>query len=220
MITVPQATEKIILRSRYLSEAIAKNLINVSSLADYIHPEVESIVMKRVTRGSIIMAIKRLRASLKPQMKQAVTFEEPPDMIVRSNQTLYFVKNSPSLLKKLTAIKQVSETVQKKALFSHGRVETMVLVNKITVSELEPVFSDEDVLSRFSEVASITIHLPQDASLKPGVFYFFLKSLAWENINLLGILTTYAEVTLIFKNEDVHTAFGILQSLFTVSHNR
>ncbi|KKR14834.1 MAG: hypothetical protein UT44_C0049G0001, partial [Candidatus Levybacteria bacterium GW2011_GWA1_39_32] len=32
MITVPEATEKIIRRSRYLSEALSKDIINISGL--------------------------------------------------------------------------------------------------------------------------------------------------------------------------------------------
>ena len=48
MITVAQATEKIIYRSRYLSEAISKGLINTSALARYIKPEVDEILIKQV----------------------------------------------------------------------------------------------------------------------------------------------------------------------------
>ena len=44
MITVPEATEKIVKRSRYLSEALSKDLINISSLSRYIKPEIEEII--------------------------------------------------------------------------------------------------------------------------------------------------------------------------------
>ena len=56
MITVPEAAKKIIERSRYLSEAISKGIINYSALARYIRPEIEQILIKKVSLASVIMA--------------------------------------------------------------------------------------------------------------------------------------------------------------------
>jgi hypothetical protein len=214
MITVPQATERIIRRSRYLSEAMGKGLINASSLARHIQPEVEAMVMKPVTRGSIVMAIKRFYSSLSPKTAATPLFSEAPDMIVRSNLSLLYLKNSPTLLTKLASVEDASLTMQKKALFSYGRVETMVLANKITAEALQDILKDETLTREFADVSSITIHLPDTAVTTAGIFNFFIKSLAWEGINLLGILTTQTEITLIFATKDINTAFGILRSLF------
>ena len=48
MITVPEAAKKIVMRSRYLSEAMSKGIINNSSLARYIKPEIEEMLLKKV----------------------------------------------------------------------------------------------------------------------------------------------------------------------------
>lgn len=214
MITVPQAVEKIIKRSRYLSEAMSKDLINASSLARYMKQEVESLVFKKVTTGSIIMAINRLQSSFSSGYKQITIFKEAPDMIVRSNLTLIYVKNSSNLLQKLSTIEKTGQNFQKKALFTYGRVETLILTNKINLEGIKKTLKSEETIQTFPNVSSITIHLPQDAVVNPGIFYFFIKSLAWEGINILDILSTHSELTLIFKPEDINSAFGILQSLF------
>ncbi len=214
MITVPQAVEKIIKRSRYLSEALSKNLVNESSLARYIKPEVESSVFKEVTIGSISVALKRLSKSFSAGYPQVTIFEEAPDMIVRSNLTLIYVKNSSQLLAKLSDIEKKSQSFQKKALFTYGRVETIILTNKINLENIKKILKNEEVAQTFSDVSSITIHLPADSTTNPGIFYFFLKSLAWEGVNILDILSTQTELTLIFSPGDINTAFGILQSLF------
>lgn len=214
MITVPQAVEKIIKRSRYLSEALSKDLINASSLARYIKPEVETLTYKEVTYGSVVMAVKRLQKSFSSGYKQVTVFKEAPDMIVRSNLTLIYVKNSADLLQKLSTIEESSQSFQKKALFTYGRVETVVLTNKVNLESLIKILKEEEIEQTFPSVSSITIHLPEDAVSQPGVFYFFIKSLAWEGVNILDILSTHTELTLVFKPEDINTAFGILQSLF------
>ncbi len=214
MVTVPQAVEKIIKRSRYLSEAMSKDLINSSSLARYIKQEVEELVFKKVTTGSIIMAINRLQGSFASGYKQITIFKEAPDMIVRSNLTLIYVKNSDNLLQKLSTIEKSGQNFQKKALFTYGRVETIILTNKINLEVIKKILKAEEMIETFPNVSSITIHLPQDAVTTPGIFYFFIKSLAWEGVNILDILSTHSELTLIFKPEDINSAFGILQSLF------
>ena len=214
MITVPQAVEKIIRRSRYLSEAMSKDLINASSLARYIKPEVESLVFKMVTTGSIMVAIKRLQKRFSSGYKPITIFQEAPDMIVRSNLTLIYVKNSSSLLQKLSTIEKAGLNFQKKALFTYGRVETIILTNKVNLDGIKKVLKGEEITETYPNVSSITIHLPQDAVKTPGIFYFFIKSLAWEGVNILDALSTHSELTLIFNSQDINSAFGMLQSLF------
>lgn len=217
MITVPQAVEKIIKRSRYLSEALSKNLINTSSLARYIKPEVETLVYKGITSGSVTVAIKRLQKNLSKGYPQIKVFKEAPDMIVRSNLTLIYAKNSNNILQRLSEIEKASQNLQKKALFTYGRVETIILTNKMNLDRIKKILKDEEITEAFPNVSSITIHLPEKSVVNPGVFYFFIKSLAWEGVNILDILSTQTELTLIFQQKDINTAFGIMQSLFEKS---
>lgn len=214
MITVPEAVEKIIRRSRYLAEALSKNLINDTSLARYIKKEVEELTFKDVTIGSIVVAIKRLKKNFSSGYPQIKIFKEAPDMIVRSNLTLIYVKNSDRLLFKLSQTEKASKVFQKKALFTYGRVETIILTNKINLESIKKILKGENVTRTFANVSSITIHLGANSATNPGVFYFFLKSLAWEGVNILDILSTETELTLVFNSKDINAAFGILQSLF------
>lgn len=214
MITVPQAVEKIINRSRYLTEALSKDLINTASLARYIKPEVEDLTFKGVTIGSIAVAIKRLQKSFSKGYRKITVFVEAPDMIARSNLTLLYVKNSDSLLSKLSEVEKNSQEFKKKALFTYGRAETAILTNKINLESIKTLLQREEVSRTFPNVSSITIHLPKDAVVSPGIFYFFIKSLAWEGVNILDILSTETELTLIFEPKDMNTAFAILRSLF------
>lgn len=215
MITVPEAVEKIIKRSRFLSEALSKDLINASSLARYMKAEVEGLVFKKVTLGSIIMAVARLQKNSKAGGYGKITvFKEAPDMIVRSNLTLLYVKNSDTLLSNLSAIETASQNFQKKALFTYGRVETVILTNKMNLDSIEKILQGEQMVKTYKDISSITIHLPKESVENPGIFYFFIKSLAWEGVNIMDILSTETELTLVFQTKDINTAFGILRSLF------
>src|SRR5258706_5208348 len=100
MYTVPEATKVIIERSRYLTEAMSKDLINYSSLARYIKPELEKTLMKPISEASIIMAVKRIAEDIKPKFVPLTIFKTTPEMIVRSNLIDITFSNSITLPKK------------------------------------------------------------------------------------------------------------------------
>ena len=61
MITIPQVVEEIIQRQPFLIDMINDGLINHSSLARKIKPEIEEKLYKTVQLGAVVMALKRLK---------------------------------------------------------------------------------------------------------------------------------------------------------------
>ncbi len=215
MITVPEATKKIIERSRYLAEAMSKGLINYSALARYIKPELEEMLVKDVSESSIIMALKRLEPYFKPKYKQTSVFQHSPEMIVRSNLIELTVANSEEMTKKLPHIMNVY-TNQQKYFFTltEGVSETTIIASRDLLDKIKTLINGEKVLETFTNLSSITIRLPKEVLNSPGIFYFFLKSLAWEGISIVEIVSTYSEFTIILEDKEVNKAFAVLKSLF------
>lgn len=215
MITVPEATKKIIERSRYLAEAMSKGLINYSALARYIRPELEEMLFKDVSESSIIMALKRLEPYFRPKYKHTNVFQHSPEMIVRSNLIELTVANSEAMTKKLPSIMDVY-TNQQKYFFTltEGVSETTIIASRDLLEKIKTIINGEKVLETFTNLSSITIRLPQEVLNSPGIFYFFLKSLAWEGISIVEIVSTYSEFTIILEDKEVNKAFAVLKSLF------
>ncbi|MGH7245769.1 MAG: hypothetical protein ACREGI_02430 [Candidatus Levyibacteriota bacterium] len=215
MITVPEAAKKIVERSRYLSEAMSKGLINLSSLARYIKPEVEEMLLKDVSESSIIMALKRLETQLKPQVQYKNVFKTPPEMIVRSNLTEITATTSISLPKKCAKIFELYAGQQKYFFaFTEGITESTMIISQELKQKILAILEGENIVATFSNLSSITIRQPKEITYTPGIVYFFLKSLAWEGINIMEVVSTYLELTIILEDKEVNRAFGILKSLF------
>lgn len=214
MITVPEAAEKIIKRSRYLSEAMSKGFINNSSLARYIKPEIEEMVFKKVNESSIIMALNRLQKVLKFQPKFINIFKTPPTMIIRSNLFEINLVNSESLNSKYIQLLKLNNEQRYFLTFSKGISESTVIASNEIGNEIKKIIGEEKIISEFNNLSSITIHLPKTAAEIPAIFYFFIKSLAWERINIVEIVSTLSEFTLILEDKNVNKAFSILKSLF------
>lgn len=216
MITVPEAAEIIVKRSRYLSEAMTKGIINNSSLARYIKLEIEEMLIKKVSLSSIIMALKRFQKELKPQNPYKTIFKTTPTMFLRSNLIEVNLLNSESLKPKYQKIMELDNINKHLLLFSKNNNETTIIISNDLYKEVKNILQKETVVSTFKGLSSISIQLPESAIKTPGIFYFFLKSLAWEGINILEIISSYSEFTLIFEDKEVNKAFSILKSLFSL----
>jgi len=215
MITVPEATKKIVERSRYLTEAMSKGLINYSSLARYIKPELEEMLLKPVSEASILMALRRLERELQPKFQPLKIFNTPPDMIVRSNLFEITVSNSDTLSSSYQKLLDKHKN-QKSSFFTmtEGLVETTFIASIDLESFFEETLKNETILAKLEHLSAITIRLPEESITTSGVYYFFLKSLAWEGISLMEVVSTYLELTIILEEKKVHQAFSILQGLF------
>lgn len=214
MITVPEAAKTIIKRSRYLTEAMSKGFINNSSLARYIKPEIEEILLKKVNESSIIMALNRLQKNLKPQSKYKNIFKTKPTIIMRSNLSEISFANSETIDAKYSQILKLKEGQKFFLTFSKGVLESTIIASNDILKPIKEMTEDEKIIAEFSNLSSITIHLPKESVNTPGIFYFFLKSLAWESVNIVEIVSTVSEFTLIFEDKDVNKGFSILKSLF------
>lgn len=213
MVTVPEAAKTIIKRSRYLTEAMSKGFINNSSLARYIKPEIEEMLFKKVNESSIMMALNRLQKSLKPQSKYKNIFKTKPTIIMRSNLFEVSFINSTTLISKYSQILNLNQEQKFFLTFSKGISESTIIASNEIAKQIKETTKDERLTSEFNNLSSITIHLPKLSVTTPGTFYFFLKSLAWEGVNIIEIISTVSEFTLIFEDKDVNKAFSILKSL-------
>ncbi len=212
MITVPEATKKIVERSRYLSEAISKGIINYSALARYIKPELEQMLMKKISNASVIMALNRLESEFAPKFKQSNVFRSPPEIIVRSN--LIFVALPNSEVQGLSVL--ISRDANSRSFFlkSQGIHESSLILSQDLFEKYKSTIKDKNPLTLEDKVSAVTIYLPGEALKTSGIYYFFLKSLAWEGLNILEIVSTLSELTIVVADSDTEHTFTIIKSLF------
>ena len=62
-------------------------------------------------------------------------------------------------------------------------------------------------------LSSVTLKLPEDNYKLSGLYYFILKRIAWENINIIEVISTTNEFTLIVEDENAAQTFNILKNL-------
>jgi hypothetical protein len=216
MITVSEVVESIVRRTPFLEEALSRGILNLSALAREIKPEIEKELMKKVREGAIVMGLKRLSSKIKKtHNKQRSFFKNPPDLMVRSNLVEITILNSETLLNKQKRLLEQIKSVQNYFLtFTQGIYETTIIVSKNLEEKLLKIFEAEKIISKFENLSSITIQLPEGSALIPGIYSFILKALSWEGINLIEVVSTFNEFTIILESKNTDRAFSILKRIF------
>lgn len=218
MTSIPTIVEEIIKKKPFLESALIDGLINLSSLARKIRPEVEKYAGKEVNDGAIIMALNRLvpRLELLSHIKFQKIIENIGDIVVRSNLADLAFINSKTLFSCQTELlDQIEGMKEVFCTFSQGVGETTLIVSSSLVPLVESIFKNEELISKTSNLSSITIKLPTENSLYPGVYYYIFKELAWDNINITELISTANEFTVIINDSDIHRAFSILMAVKT-----
>ena len=72
---------------------------------------------------------------------------------------------------------------------------------------------NETIVSEINGLSSITIRLSEDNVHTPGVYYMLLKQLAWETINIIEIISTTNEITVVLEKENTEMAFKAIRKL-------
>ncbi len=215
MISIPSAVETVIKKRPFLESALVDGLINLSALARQLKPEIEAIVGKVVNDSAVIMALNRLvpRLGVINAEKAQSVVENIGDITVRSNLADYTFQNSPSLHKlQAQLLEKMGETNNIFCTFSQGISETTLVVSESIAEEVEKLFAEEQMTSKNSKISLITVKLPSDNTLYPGVYYYLFKELAWDNINVVEVISTTNEFTIVINDSDIQRAFAILMN--------
>ena len=213
MLTIPNAVEEVIKKKPFLEGALVEGLINLSALARQLKPEIEKKVGKEVNDSAVIMALNRLvpRLELMSAMKFKKVVENIGDIIVRSNLADYAFVNSPTLYERQAMLLDRVRTMKDVfCTFSQGIYETTLVVSSTIVGLVDEIFADENNIAKTVDLSAITVKLPAENTICPGVYYYIFKELAWDNINITEVISTTNEFTVVISDSDIHRAFTIL----------
>jgi hypothetical protein len=196
-----------------MEEGLAAGIINLSALARKILPQIEKELMKKVEEMTVVMALKRL--SLKIEEKSCVIAEflkNMGDLTVRSNLVEFTFRNSDSLLEKQKLLlEELGDFRDEFVTITRGVFEVAIIVNADAEKMVEEIFKQEKKISKITNLSAIIIKLPVEAVSVPGVHYSILKHLAWENINVVEMVSTFTEFTIIIGKDQIDRAFSILK---------
>lgn len=215
MRTIQEVTEHVVNQTPFWIEAMDEKLLNLSSLARKIQPEVEQELMKKVNTGAIIIALNRMPTGISAKMKRSIQkfIEKLGDLTVKSDICDFTYAHSPTLAGKIAKV--IANASKKGGFFtvSDGVAEATIVASKSLKQLILNGMGLEKLINEENNLASITVNLPKNNTEQSGIYYFILRQFAWANINIVEVISTTNEITLVLNQQDINLAFGKLMDM-------
>ncbi len=214
--TVSFAVTEYIKQKPFLSTALDQGIINLTALARMIKSDIEKKLNKKVQKGALVMALKRISDTLEFTSTHQIvkTLRNIGEINVRSSLVDYNFKLSETLLKKQAQLLiQIKKSEDVFYTSSRGVGESNIIVSQNISGLVDEVFKSETLKFKQSNLSAITIKLPEENVSIPGIYYFFFQRLSWQNINVIEVISTTNEVTLLMNDQVVIDAFVAIQKL-------
>jgi len=214
--TIANCVEDILITQPYLEEALARNIINFSALAEELKNPVSEMLKKDVKSGAIMMALRRYKPpiTLSNTIKISKAIKGLGDITVRSGLIDFTVKNSDNLihnhLKILEKIKGQSKLFY---TFTRGIHESTIIISSGLKEFIKEHLKNEEFIAIQDELTAISINLPSNNSRISGLYYHFFKRLAWEGIPLYEVISTTNEFTILVEDTYVDIAFSAIKKM-------
>ena len=216
MITIADCVEEIVHQNPFVIEFIQEGMLNYSGFARKIIPEIERKVGREVKLTSVVMALYRMsfgHLDFENKRLQAF-FKKIKNVLVRGHIAVYMLKRYDGLTEDLSKfLKQIAPYVDAFCTFSQGIHECTIILSEEHAHILKEVFDAQDIIDEEHKLTAFTILLPLENRELSGIYYFILKQLAWYGINIVEVVSTSNEFTLVVEEKDSSKTFTVLQSL-------
>jgi hypothetical protein len=216
MKTISAAVEHYIKSKPFLQSALAQGIINLTSLARQVQPEIQQQLGKEIRSGAVVMALKRLSDNLEFRATHRIlkVLKEIGEITVRSSLTDYtFLVSDTILQNQMRLLEQVHLQQDVFYTSSRGVNELNIVVSSSLNTLVEDYFQEERLTQKAENLSSITVKLPAENVSVPGIYYFIFQRLAWEGIVLYEVISTTNEFTILVDEEQVDRAFTVVKDL-------
>ncbi len=212
--SVSKIVKEIVRDQPYLLEAINRGIIHFGNLSAELRPKIEEILQKKVTDSSIIMALRRYANEVQEQYEKEGNRRLYCEITMKTNICDFNVVKSPSLLQLIPSFyNQVDLNRGDFLNVTVSNHEISIVVSRKHFDAIKKKLKGEEILEAKSDLVALTIVFDGDFFNTPGITYQILQSLAWKNINILEIISTMTELTLVINKEDSIKSYEVLHEL-------
>jgi hypothetical protein len=220
MLSIATKVERIVMESAFLTEGLGRGLINLSELARQLQPQLESDLWKPVGQAAVVMALRRVAERL-PQQHQSGEpvphlANKTGELTTRTELTEFTFRYSDTTHECHQRLLNLAEPMRGAFVtVTRGVNEVMVVCSRSLIPVVEQAFAGERALVRQENLSAVTLHLHPDTKRTPGVYHAILKQLAWDKINLVNMICTYTELTILLEQNQTGAAFSVLSRMIT-----
>jgi aspartokinase len=211
MVTIARIVEKIVKGNPSLELMLSKDLISYSKLARYIRDEVRKEMGKEVKDSAIVVAISRLQERAQKMYDKPKKFSAK-DMSTHSNLMEIAVISSSAIPEKISRMYSLPELEEGGLLnATEGANQATFVFSETMEKSMKGILAREKSLMEMKGLSQISISFGKEMFETPGFMVYVLKELSWNGINVVEVISTYTEMSIVVESKDLTKAYEILR---------
>lgn len=214
MIKIADVVKNIIISDSVALEASKKGLLNISAYAKKIKKTVEIQAHKPVNKATIVTSLSRIIQNLEKIPSIYPDVEVERTILISPLFEITLPKNTLALkvVKDLYAQIQPSNTNFVTVTQGVGEITIIashalqaLIKNLCKKNRIKPAMELENLLA-------VNIKFKEEYISQPNIIFALLNKLAVKKINVVEIVSTYTELTIVIESKNMKTAFDTLNS--------
>ena len=212
--SVSEIVKKLAEDQPFLLEALSRGILNFGTLAAELKPKIEAALDKKVTESAIVMALRRYAEEVKEKAGEIQKLKLECEITMKTAICDFNMVKSPSLLQQLKNFYSLVDLDRGDFLnITIGNHEISIAVSQKHHQKIESMLKKEKILDKQMDLVALTINFGDEFFHTPGIIYQVLQALAWRNVNLLEIISTLTELTIVIEKKDAIKSYEVLHDL-------
>lgn len=216
MVTISHIVNKLVDEKTYLQEAIGKGIASYGSVAKRLKPEIEEELGKQVAHYAIVAALRRYAERMDIRFKEIKFKGNQSEVNLKTNIIDMNVLKTPTLFDKLKRLYDAIDFEKGDILhIIYGRNSVTIVTNERYKEKLINFLNDEKVIKVDENLILLSFTVSKEILNVPGVLFQIVRNFAWENINIIEVLSIDLEIIFIVRETDATAGYKALQRLIT-----
>ena len=214
MVTISHIVNKLVDERIYLHEALSKGIASYGSVAKHLKPNIEKELGKPVEHTAIVTALRRYSEKLTERFNEVKFNTRHSEVNLKTHIIDINVVKSQELFDKLKRFYDLINFEKGDILhIIYGRNNVAIVTNERYKEKILNLLQNQKIEKIKEDLVALSFTVGKERIDKPGVLFKITRSLAWENINVIEIISVDVDVTFIIEKKNANKGYNALEKL-------
>lgn len=212
MVTVSHLVKKYIAEHPIVEDAIREGILSNAALAEKIQRPLENELGKEIKLPAVVMALRREQETIESYEKRHFKAIHAKELLMKTNLIDITILKSRELFHILQQIYRSVDYGKGDTLnIIHGNYEVSIITNEKHADDFLKLLKKERIIDIQRNLVSLSLTYNKEFVVTLGVIARITKKLAWENVNIIEIVSTTTELAIIVQEKDALRSYQALQ---------
>ena len=214
MAIISHIVNKLVDERIYLHEALSKGIASYGSVAKHLKTEIEKELGKEVEHSAIVTALRRYSEKLTTKLKDEKFNTKNSEVNLKTHIIDINVVKTQELFDKLKRFYDLINFEKGDILHViYGRTHVAIVTNERYKEKILNLLQNQKIKKIEENLVALSFTVGKERIDKPGVLFQITRSLAWENINVVEIISVDIDITFIIEKKDANRGYNALEKL-------